>query len=250
MYQKIAMNTKMVFKKPIQKIIFVSAADSSHFLSLCQLINSLQLHEKSSTIIVYDLGFKPNQIDILNKDFKNVILRKFQFENYPDYFNIKKNAGEYAWKPVIIHSVFNEFKSNVCWMDAGNVVHKPLKKVRRVIETLGFYSPQSNGNIEDWTHPKTLELLLESNDQSFLKKKNLNGACIALNYQNTKTRKLVQLWSKYAQIKKYIAPEGSSRDNHRQDQAVLTVLAYQIIPEAVNVLTKKKLGFKIHQDCD
>ena len=46
-------------------------------------------------------------------------------------------------------------------------------------------------------------------------------------------------------MKECIAPEGSSRKNHRQDQATLSVIAYQ--GNIVNLLFKKFYGVKIQQ---
>ena len=44
--------------------------------------------------------------------------------------------------------------------------------------------------------------------------------------KNTSTMKLIKEWAEYSQIEECIAPIGSNRFNHRQDQAVLTLLIY------------------------
>jgi hypothetical protein len=249
MLKKIALNTKFIFEKSEQNLLFVSGADSSHFKSLCQLVQSILTHEPNSKIVIYDLGFDKKQTIYFKSTFPAIILREFNYVSYPSYFNIKKNAGEYAWKPVIIESILNEYKCDICWMDAGNIIIKPLDKIRKILNTVGFYSPLSQGKISNWTHPKTLELF-NTTDKSTLKKKNLNGACVAASYDNLNARELIGSWSKYAQQKEYIAPEGSGRHNHRQDQALLSVLAHKLIPDTAECMTKSKFGFKIHQDID
>lgn len=249
MYKKIVLNTKLVFHKSAQDLLFVSGADSTHFKSLCQLVLSILKHEPKSNVIIFDLGFDKDQITYFNTTFPATNLRKFDYKNYPSYFNIKKNAGEYAWKPVIIESVLNEFKCDICWMDAGNIITNPLTKVRKVLNSVGFYSPLSQGKISNWTHPKTLELL-NTTDKKTLKKKNLNGACVAASYNNLNARELIGSWAKYAQQKEYIAPKDSGRHNHRQDQALLSVLAHKLIPDTAGSMSKSKFGFKIHQDVD
>ena len=131
-------------------------------------------------------------------------------------------------------------------MDAGNLVVKPLLWLRKITKKIGMYSPGSEGSIADWTHPRTLELLDVS--YSLLGKRNLSGACVAFNYQNPKARELALKWKQCALIKECIAPSGSNRNNHRQDQALLSVLAHQ------SGITKKMptsfYGFKVQQDID
>ena len=111
----------------------VTGADSSHEKSLVQLLRSVEKHEPDLTVIVYDLGLTRNLKDQLIRDFKRVQLRTFKFDRYPTYFDIKINAGEYAWKPVIVHEVLNEFKCSVCWMDAGNLITGPLFYIKRIV---------------------------------------------------------------------------------------------------------------------
>lgn len=227
-------------------LAIVTGADSSHYKSLCQFLLSLFMHEPNIKAIVFDLGLIESERQYLKDAFPTAELRLFDYTRYPDYFNIKVNAGEYAWKPVILCNVLNEFKRCVCWMDAGNVVTNPLSWLRRITETAGMYSPRSSGLVSDWTHPKTLKFLNASNN--LLHKYNLNGACIAVCYQNHKARDLVNQWKQCALIRECIAPSGSSRKNHRQDQAVLSVIAHQS-GIAKNMPTRL-YGFKIHQDID
>jgi hypothetical protein len=229
-----------------QDSVFVTGADSSHYKSLCQLLCSLLKYESKSKILVYDLGLTNTEINYININFSAIELRSFDYSKYPKYLNIKINAGEYAWKPVIVNNVMNEFKCTVCWLDAGNVVIEPLLKLKIITKKLGFYSPYSCGKISDWTHPKTLNYLNAS--ESILNYINLNGACVSVDYSNKKANKLINTWATYALIKECIAPEGSGRHNHRQDQAVLTVLAYQ--SGLGQKMIKDYLGFKIHQDMD
>jgi hypothetical protein len=77
---------------------------------------------------------------------------------------------------------------------------------------------------------------------------NLNGACIAFDMRSTVGVQLVKEWADCAMVRECIAPEGSSRANHRQDQSLLTILAYRVgrSPEASN----KYLGYEIQQDVE
>lgn len=227
-------------------LVIVTGADSTHYKSLCQFLSSLFLHEPKIRAVVFDLGLRDSERQHLEKSFSSADLRRFDYTQYPNYFNIKINAGEYAWKPIILNNILNEFKCCVCWMDAGNLVVKPLFWIRKITETLGIYSPRSSGLISDWTHPKTLEFLNTSNRLHH--KPNLSGNCVAINYYNPKARDLAERWKACALNKECIAPQGSSRKNHRQDQAVLSVIAYQSgITKGIPI---RHYGFIGHQDID
>ena len=226
------------------KLIIVTGADSSHFKSLRQFLSGVMKHESGTHVIAYDLGLTELQGAEIQKTYPSVELRLFDFSLYPAFFNIKIHTGEYAWKPVIICDVLQEFKCYVCWMDAGNVITASLTWIRKFVKKTGLYSPYSAGRVSDWTHPGTLKFLGASKD--LLKKRNLSGACVAVSYRHEKARKLVNKWKECALIRDCIAPAGSSRENHRQDQSVLSVLAHQ--SGIVKVMPSAMYGFKTHQD--
>ena len=246
----VLLEARLFLLKSRQDLILVSGSDSSHFKSLVQLLESIMIYEKDTKVIIYDLGMTSEEVLIIENSFPDFELRNFEYSKYPSFFNVKVNAGEYAWKPVIINTVLNEFKTSVCWLDGGNKVIKPLKNIRKLIELYGFYSPFSKGIVSQWTHIKSLECLGISNDKNILNKRNINGACIAANYKNKKVRKLIKIWNDCALNKSCIAPEGSSRINHRQDQAILSALVYKHIPEIGKKMMYRKFGFKTHQDID
>ena len=93
-----------------QELVLVTGSSSSHFKRLYQFLESIHIFEPNTKTVVYDLGLKDIERDTLLRDFKNIDLRKFDFDKYPDYVNININDGEYAWKPIIIDTVLNEFK--------------------------------------------------------------------------------------------------------------------------------------------
>lgn len=228
------------------RLIIVTGADSSHYKSLRQFLSSVLTHEPQTYVVVFDLGLTEIEQQSIKNDFPKIDFRVFDYSKYPEYFNIKINAGEYAWKPIIIHQILNEFKCCVCWMDAGNIIQEPLLWIRAITAKIGVYSSHSAGRISDWTHPKTLDFLNAS--KNLLRKKNLNGACVALCYQNSTAKKVADKWKECALTKICIAPEGSNRSNHRQDQAALSVIIHQL-DIAKNIPTKC-YGFAIHRDID
>lgn len=246
----VVLRFRLLFLKSNQELVIITGSSSSHFKSLFQLLKSLMIYEAKATIIVYDLGLRIEQYKAIESDFPTIELRKFNYNNCPDYFNINIDNGKYAWKPVIINEVLNEFKCSICWLDGGNVLKKELNELRKIIKLYGFYSPFSKGTIKDWTHHKTLKYFKVSNDSDLLRKTNLNGANVAADYHNKSATLIINEWAKCALTKECIAPEGATRENHRYDQAILSVLVHINFPSLGKRMLFKKFGFKTHQDID
>ena len=213
------------FYKPIDNLIIVTGADRTHQKSLRQFLYNVRRFEPNTRLIAYDLGMDEDFMLELKKEFENVVFETFDYSRYPSYFNINVNAGEYAWKPIIVSDVYQKYKQSVCWMDAGNLIEAPLTKIKRVLQWNGFFSPFSSGCLIDYTHPKTLDALkVESSE---LKNTYLSGGCVAFNSNSEMAILLLGDWRDSALNRDVFAPVGSNRENHRQDQSVLTVLAYK-----------------------
>lgn len=225
-------------------MLLVTGADRSHGASLRQLLASVRRHEPELRVVVYDLGLTTWQKLRIGKR-RQLQWRRFEYEKYPAYFDIRVKAGEYAWKPVIIANLLEEAGEPVLWLDAGCVVSEPLTALRAALRTSGFYSPRSRGTIADWTHPKMLAYFRLDADWA-RDKPNLSGACCAFDPSFEDAGALARRWREGALIKDCIAPAGSDRSNHRQDQALLTVLAH--MTGLAGKSEPKPLGILIHQD--
>ncbi|CAG8606587.1 16048_t:CDS:2, partial [Dentiscutata heterogama] len=117
-------------------------------------------------------------------------LRNFNYTKYPEFWNIKKNRfskGEYGWKVGIIKEISIEFPGFLIWSDSGTIIsQKTLENLPKILKLYnGFISSKSSGTMAKWTHPGVY---------------------------------------KYFNDDECIAPRGSSRKNHRQDQAILIYL--------------------------
>jgi hypothetical protein len=191
-------------------------------------------NDQDYKIIVYNLGIKEELwqklLNIFGR-YSNFIPEVFDYSIYPDYVNININAGEYAWKPIIIYDTFNKYKDITVWMDAGNVIIKKLDSLNALISKDNIYSGYSgskDSTIKQWTHPKTIEYmgcLVNGLDLRLCQCR--NGACVGFNYNVQYVRNFVEEYKNYALIKECIAPEGSNRSNHRQDQSVFSIMFYK-----------------------
>jgi hypothetical protein len=201
----------------------VTGASSNHFNCLMNLLYSLERRCPGNRVVVYDLGLSDTEWPQI-AEFP-VELRRFEFERHPPYFDINNNSGEYAWKPVIVHEVSERYPGLLMWLDAGNLVVEDLAPLWRAILQTGIVTPVTPGDVRLWTHPRTLQLMNVPPDD--LGKSNRNAALLGLNTHQAEARELCQSWRDAALWRDCIAPEGSDRSNHRQDQAVLSALFYR-----------------------
>lgn len=230
----------------------VTGADASHFRSLHNLLASIQTWEPEATVTIWDLGLTPKEVAAARDRFPSYGVTTFPYGDYPEYFDIRTQRGQYAWKPVIIEKEFLMAPKGVVlvWLDAGDIVERRLKWLRRFTTRIGFFSPYSSGRIRRWTHQGSLDYLAV--DTKWLGARNLSAAIVALDTTSPAAKELTEEWSRCAQIRECIAPEGSDRTNHRQDQAVLAVLAYKagMAPAGEFRRVTHGLGIGTHRDVE
>lgn len=239
-----------------KKVLIVSGASQNHCKSLKQFLSTVAFD--MFDCIVYDLGLEIESCDELIRLYPTINLVKFDYSKYPSYYNIHINAGEYAWKPAILNEVLKTVKETkapteiLIWCDSGNKIVNPhLTQLIPFTYANKIYSPSSSGDILRWTHPLTLSWFKIPTTSTFLKHCNRNGAILCFNITNDTVCNFITDFSRCASIKECIAPEGSSRANHRQDQAVFTVLYYMFINlnKGINICDRY-LDITIHNDCD
>lgn len=225
----------------------VTGADSSHFLSLIQFLTSVTQHEPDIAVRVYDLGLHPYEREELQQRFPRYALHEFKYRSYPRHVRITAHRGQYAWKPIIVWETLLDTASPVCWMDAGNKLTARLDDVRERLRQRGFFSTVSRGQVNDWTHPAMLSYFGLDADWA-AGKRNLSGANVGFDPRFLTAIRLAQRWRNGALVKKCIAPPGSNRSNHRQDQALLTVLAHK--HGFGDAIVAERHGFLHQQDID
>lgn len=236
-----------------KKLTIVTAADKSHYKSAIQLIDSVQKTNKNVVVYFYDLEIE-SEFKIKDVKYENFIYRKFQFSNYPsfiskkffsDYDNSFK-LGHYAWKAVIVNTVANEVDGILIWCDAGNVVKKELSLIRKLVNKKKFYSPISSNRVIDWTYPTLIKDL--NLPENFLRKRNLWSCFVCFDLTSKIGREISHCWSEWSKKQNLIAPIGSNRSNHRQDQTLITLLYYKLINQKLVPKTYKIFGLRFQQD--
>ena len=228
-------------------IIIVSASDKYFYNSLVQLLDNLTSLNLKNKIIIYDLGLEDWQIKELEK--YQILYKKFDFLEYPSFISIrdeKNKLGQYAWKPIIIYKTLLDYQNSILWLDAGNIIKNSLKNTFNTIILNGFVSPFSVGKIKDWTHQETLKIL--DQDSKTTNKRNLTGGFVGFNWENLEARQLAKNWAELSKQKEIIAPKNSNRNNHRQDQSILSIIANKSSLMRLNISFKFILGIKVNQN--
>ena len=211
-------------------LTLVTGANSGiYFKYLKQVLNNtIQVSNSKNVeirIIVYNLGMNESEIKEI-KLFQYVTLENFDFNKYPEHVSLEKYYGHncsYAWKPIIIYDVCEKYGGLVHWLDTRNL-YSNFNNLIEILETEYIYTPISSGTMDRWTHPTCLKYMDGDRFKNYSPR---NAAIIGINYNIDWVRKLIKEWRDLALIKECICPDGSDRSNHRQDQAVLTILFYK-----------------------
>ena len=239
-----------LFKKKNNQddFLILTGSDSTHFNSLVNLLTSISKYEKNTKVKIFNLGLTNEEKNYLlnNFDYKLV---DFEFNKYPEFVSRRdefNKLGSYSWKPIIIYEEYKKNTKNLIWLDAGCLINKNLKLIKNIILKNGFYSPQSSDNVKRWTHESTLVKLKVPKD--FYKKRNISGGICGFSQNSTLISNLISDWHKYSINEEIISPSGSSRLNHRQDQALLTLLVHFYKLSTTTPRGHNIFGILRHQD--
>lgn len=227
----------------IQKssLTIVTGADSKYFRCLYQFLQSITRHKtyKRFQIEIYDLGLTLSQRNLLENKYASCAQFSFQdfpFEQYPEYFKLKslnvggseqECHGSYAWKPAIIANVLAKTQGCVLWLDSATIIRGQLTPIIECLECNGVYVPfGGTGLLSAYTHADTLNLLKVPT--SFYNYRIRAAGVCGFNYNFSLIRQLVHEWYSLALVEECISPKGSSLQNHRYEQSILTILLYQL----------------------
>ena len=99
-------------------MLIVTAATSSHFRSLQQLLLGLKRHRWQGKTRVIDLGLEHHQKTWLNEFALETEQVLFSFSEFPGHF---RQIRYCAWKPAVIREALSKH-AKVLWLDAGCIV--------------------------------------------------------------------------------------------------------------------------------
>lgn len=218
--------------RPAANLTIVTGASSNHYRCLRNLVTGIRAHEPLARLAIYDLGLTEAEAGQIDGEHPGTV-RRFPFEKHPDWVRIDasrgdyaRRAGCYAWKAAILWEIARECPGLVLWLDAGDLVRAPLTAVRAELLRGGLFTPASLDAVRRWTHPATLAFF-PSLDAAVLEKPNRNAAIIGVNTEIAACAALLEKFRDLSLRHEAIAPPGASWANHRFDQSLLTLLAYE-----------------------
>lgn len=228
------------------RLTLVSGADRQFYRKLCQFVLSAQRHAPEYPLFLYDLGLTDAQVDDLRRRHPEVTLRRFPFENYPEFVSRYEDIdpagkrppvlGYYAWKPMILSDMMEQQGGLLFWMDSATLIHGSLDPVIQQLRAHGLWCPISgSGRLQDWTDPRTLDLMEAS--PRVRTSRNRHGGLIALDSSHPVAAQVMKEWKSWSLREECISPPGCNVSRHRYDQCLLTVLLNQYAERGELVLT-------------
>lgn len=245
--------------------IFVTGSSSNHLYSNINTMYSIMLSSPCTSIVFVDLGLDTTTLSVLIREMRvmvnyfkhhcpaRIYYRKFDFSHFPAWWSIDDEAarGGYAWKVVSYFDVLIESKHLVAWSDGGNILPFSIQVELDRARTHGLFSPYSGGILQSWLYKSSAAFLQNKHmlRKVLLGKSMCTGGYLFIDYTNsTVMKKVVFPLVECAYTKKCISPEGSSRKNHRQDQAILTALVHSLRIKK-SCIAMKSTGVRYRQEC-
>jgi len=195
------------------------------------------LRRLAARVECYDLGLTAAQVRALPR-WAGLLYHRFDYAAYPPHLDVAVNAGEYAWKPVVVADVVDRLQAageaeDVLWSDAGSYFHDLAAIAGRIRASDGLWVRPSSGTMRQWTHP-SMFARVGANPDEYAERRNADATLIGFATASApfaERRRLydtvIAPWKACALDRDCIAPCGSSRRNHRQDQAVLSYLVHK-----------------------
>lgn len=224
-------------------ILYVTSASDNHFIISLLCILSILKTDIDASYGYIDLELNTENTQTLFRLFQfieriqkrinittnQLMYRRFSFANAPSWMNISdpSSIGGYAWKTIPLIDFSMEWKATVIYMDAGNVMIDDFITEKEYMKIDGFYSPISNGNLTKWVYPTTLEFMETYGMVPIVNRSShmCSGGLLFFDYRNKTIRnRILKPLYQCSFTRKCISPIGSGRENHRQDQAVMSVL--------------------------
>jgi hypothetical protein len=241
----------------------LTGANDAYINTLIGFIENYVSQFDANNLIVYNLGLNdPNkQLLLILQQKYNFALKTIDYTLYPEHVDLSKYNGlmcSYAFKPIIIYNEATNYDNKnkiIIWMDSANrFTSQMIESIYNITKTQGFYSPISNNanTIEsiELSHPETVSKLGLTEVEHKTKLACISANLVAFNYFISPGMDLLNDWYNYSLDKSIIIPEGSSRNNHRQDQTILSILVYLYEKKNNIIFEKPNLGVSFWNKVD
>ena len=214
----------------------ITGANDFYILTLTNFIKN---YIKISTmpLIIYDLGLSDSNKKIIEELITghHITIKILDYSLYPEHVNINIYNGlycSYAFKPICIYNeCIHEPMIPYLWLDSANLFSiDTIHQMIQSINTFGVYSPIGNNEktIEsiELNHPVSLQKIGLTEYEHYHLLQTRHACVFGVKYINPCGKNIMDNWYNYSLQKDIIMPHGSSRNNHRQDQTILSALMF------------------------
>lgn len=148
----------------------------------------------------------------------------FFYTNEKQVHAPQHEGNNYAFKVFAVDALVEKGFTHILWVDASMLPIKNIDGVFDVIDRDGYFMQNGGWKNNEWTNEKAKEYF--GTDEGDM----IAACCYGLNFENEKT---IEFWNKVKQAMNDGIFNGSW-DNHRHDQTVMSIVAYQ-------------MGMKLHE---
>ena len=212
----------------------VTGANDKYIMTLLDFITSIHQIKCKHCLVVYDYGLSEENVKKVEnlKLTMNFELKKIDFTLYPEYVNPNIYYGlncSYAFKVVSIYKEACSKDGIILWCDCATRINDySLQNIISIVNREMFYCPVccEAGSIEalELHHPKCISIFNLQEEKANLPQRSSNVVCF--DYRSPVGKMIMDKWYEYSLVQEAIIPEGSSRNNHRQDQSVLSCIMF------------------------
>lgn len=209
----------------VNELTIVTAASQNHARVLVEWFDAHSFIEDTGfKVFVYDLGLSDaikTEIDLKHTWFR---WRKFNFSRYPSHVDIHFSAGCYAWKAIILQELASTAQF-LLWLDSGVRLadNRSITSILDHITSQGYYTVSTGPSVQKWVHETTQSIILGAKATEYASLDMANGAVMGFISRSSILNEFINC----SLNRDCICPHSSSRRNHRQDQAVITLLLYK-----------------------
>ncbi|ETW09705.1 hypothetical protein, variant 4 [Aphanomyces invadans] len=203
-------------------VAFVTACDEVYMQNgrLANLVGSIHFWEPSAAIEIYDLGLSPisrNEI----ATWRHTTLLRLPFESLPPHFRDLRRT--YSFKPWGLYEALQR-ADHVLWIDANMELRQPIDDIRHILQTHGvFYTIQRQRFPNTRFH--SMETIQRFNCSApFYSRHQVPAGLQGYTRGSWAYTHVLEPLLACAMENDCIAPPGTNRSNHRQDQTVLNSL--------------------------
>ena len=211
---------------PRPALTIVTAADSSHYQCMSNLLWTISKQEPGARVIALDLGLTADESALLNNVppfyLANWQLRTFDFSKYPPHFNMAQNSGFIAFRPVAMADIAHEFGGIVIWMDGDCQLRQPLSRTLAIINKQGIYSPNIQMTVGTKLMPVAFTALGVTSD--LLTKPIADPGICGFDASHPQIMALLDRWKAVTMDPNCTAPTGATLHTHNPDSIWSTIL--------------------------